>query len=223
MLMSNTAVLIVDDERNIRLTLSLALEALNISADTASTGEEALQKLQEKSFKLMLLDLKLPGMDGLEVLRRVADKYPDLLVIMITAYGSIEVAVEAMRIGAVDFLQKPFDPTAVRDMVSRVLQTAPEGRPARKYEYYVGLAKQSIHAGEFEVARVYAKKAIFIKYNRPEAYNMLGGICEAKGDRQEAETNYRVALEMDPTYQPAGKNLERVTSRPYTQLGIIWD
>ncbi len=221
--MSNTAVLIVDDERNIRLTLSLALEALNISADTASTGEEALQKLQEKSFKLMLLDLKLPGMDGLEVLRRVADKYPDLLVIMITAYGSIEVAVEAMRIGAVDFLQKPFDPNAVRDMVRRVLQTAPEGRPARKYEYYVGLAKQSIHAGEFEVARVYAKKAIFIKYNRPEAYNMLGGICEAKGDRHEAETNYRVALEMDPTYQPAGKNLERVTSRPYTQLGIIWD
>jgi DNA-binding NtrC family response regulator len=221
--MSSPAILIVDDEKNIRLTLSSALEALTISADTASTGEEALQKLAEKPFKLMLLDLKLPGMDGLEVLRQVNDKYPEMKVIMITAYGSIEVAVEAMRIGAVDFLQKPFDPSVVRDMVSRVLQAPPEGRPARKYEYYVALAKQSINAGEFEVARVYAKKAIFIKHNRPEAYNILGGITEAKGDRLEANTNYRVALEMDPTYEPARKNLDRVTSRPYTQLGIVWD
>ena len=221
--MSSPAILIVDDEKNIRLTLSSALEALNISADTASTGEEALQKLAEKSFKLMLLDLKLPGMDGLEVLRQVNDKYPEMKVIMITAYGSIEVAVEAMRIGAVDFLQKPFDPNVVRDMVSRVLQAPPEGRPARKYEYYVALAKQSINAGEFEVARVYAKKAIFIKHNRPEAYNILGGITEAKGDRLEANTNYRVALEKDPTYEPARKNLDRVTSQPYTQMGIVWD
>ena len=74
--MSNPTVLIVDDARNIRLTLSFALEALNIAADTAASGEEALQKLSEKSYKLMLLDLKLPGMDGLEVLRRVADRYP---------------------------------------------------------------------------------------------------------------------------------------------------
>jgi len=66
------------------------------------------------------------------------------MVIMITAYGSIEVAVEAMRIGAVDFLQKPFDANAMRDMVRRVLQSPPEGRPARKYEYYVALAKRSV-------------------------------------------------------------------------------
>lgn len=220
--MSNQAILIVDDEKNIRLTLASVLEAINISADTASTGEEALQKLAEASFKLILLDYKLPGMDGLEVLRRVTDKYPDQMVIMITAYGSIELAVEAMRLGAMDFLQKPFDPKDVRDIVSRVLQIPPKGRPARKYEYYVSLAKQSIQAGEFEVARVYAKKAVFIKYNRPEAYNLLGGISEAKGDPQEAERSYRVALDMDPTYEPAGKNLKRVTSRPYTQLGIVW-
>lgn len=217
------AVLIVDDERNIRLTLSLALEALNIPVDTAESGEEALQKLQEKSFSLMLLDLKLPGLDGLEVLRQVTDKYPDLKVIIITAYGSIEVAVDAMKMGAIDFLQKPFQPTEVRDMVSRVLQTPPEERPARNYEYYVDLAKQSIHAGEFEVARVYTKKAIFIKHNRPEAYNMLGGICETKGDPQEAETNYRVSLQMDPTYEPARKNLERVTSGLITPKAIVWD
>ncbi|MDD2903491.1 MAG: response regulator [Syntrophales bacterium] len=221
--MKEPMVLIVDDEKNIRLTLSMALEAINITVDTASTGEEALEKLAEIPFKLMLLDLKLPGMDGLEVLRRVTDKYPNLMTIVITAYGSIEVAVEAMKLGAVDFLQKPFDPKAVRDMVRRVLLSAPEGRPAKKYEYYIGLAKQSINAGEFEVARVYATKAAFLKWNRPEPYNLIGGICEVKGDRQDADKNYRVALDLDPTYQPARKNLERVTSRPYTRMGIAWD
>jgi DNA-binding NtrC family response regulator len=217
------AVLIVDDERNIRLTLSMALEALKIPVDTAETGEEALQKLAETPYKLMLLDLKLPDLDGLEVLRQVIDRYPETKVIIITAYGSIEVAVEAMKIGAIDFLQKPFQPTDVRDMVSRLLQTPKEGQPPRDYEYYLDLAKKSIIAGEFEVARVYAKKAIFIKYNRPEAYNILGGICEVKGDRQEAHKNYRLALDMDPTYEPAGKNLEKKKAPPYTPLDIVWE
>ena len=218
----DSAVLIVDDERNIRLTLSMALEALKIPMDTASSGEEALQKLSEKSFKLMILDLKLPGLDGLEVLRRIADKYPEMKVIIITAYGSIEVAVDAMKLGAVDFLQKPFNPTEVRDMVSRVLQEVAEGRPARKYEYYVSLARQSISTGELAAARVYAKKAIFINPNRPEAFNILGGLCEARGDHLEAQQNYRIALELNPNYEPARKNLDRVTSLPYTQMGIVW-
>ncbi len=216
------AVLIVDDERNIRLTLSMALEALKVPVDTAESGEEALQKLTEKSYSLMLLDLKLPGLDGLEVLRRVTDKYPQLKVIIITAYGTIEVAVEAMKMGAIDFLQKPFQPMEVRDMVRRVLQAPPEEK-AGKYEYYIDLAKQSIQGGEFTVARVYAKKAIFINPNRPEAFNLLGGLCEARGDRLEGQKNYRIALEIDPTYEPARKNLDRASSLPYTQMGIIWE
>jgi DNA-binding NtrC family response regulator len=217
------AVLVVDDERNIRLTLSMALEALNIPVDTAENGEEALQKLAEKSFQLMLLDLKLPDIDGLEVLRQVVDKHSATKVIIITAYGSVEVAVEAMKLGAIDFLQKPFQPTEVRDMVRRLLQAPPEDEPPRNYDYYVNLAKQSVKAGEFEVARVYAKKAIFIKYNRPEAYNILGGIYEVKGDRQEARNNYQLALDMDPSYEPAKQNLTKAQSPPSIPTSIVWD
>ena len=217
------AVLVVDDERNIRLTLSMALEALNIPVDTAENGEEALQKLAEKSFQLMLLDLKLPDIDGLEVLRQVVDKHSATKVIIITAYGSVEVAVEAMKLGAIDFLQKPFQPTEVRDMVRRLLQAPPEDEPPRNYDYYVNLAKQSVKAGEFEVARVYAKKAIFIIYNRPEAYNILGGICEIKGDRQEARNNYQLALDMDPSYEPAKQNLAKSQSPPSIPTSIVWD
>ena len=217
------AVLVVDDERNIRLTLSMALEALNIPVDTAENGEEALQKLAEKSFQLMLLDLKLPDIDGLEVLRQVVDKHSATKVIIITAYGSVEVAVEAMKLGAIDFLQKPFQPTEVRDMVRRLLQAPPEDEPPRNYDYYVNLAKQSVKAGEFEVARVYAKKAIFIKYNRPEAYNILGGIYEVKGDRQEARNNYQLALDMDPSYEPAKQNLAKAQSPRSIPMSVIWD
>ena len=217
------SVLVVDDERNIRLTLSMALEALKIPVDTAESGEEALQKLAEKSFRLMLLDLKLPGIDGLEVLRQAVDNYPDTKVIIITAYGSIEVAVEAMKIGAIDFLQKPFQPTEVRDMVRRLLQAPPEDKPPRNYDYYVDLAQQSIKVKEFEVARVYAKKAIFIKHNRPEAYNLLGGICEVKGDRQEARNNYQLALDMDPNYEPAKINLEKAKGPSSIPVSIVWE
>jgi DNA-binding response OmpR family regulator len=140
-----------------------------------------------------------------------------------TAYGSIEVAVEAMKTGAVDFLQKPLDPRVLDTVVKRVLTEPPKGQPAWKYEYYIDIAQQSIAAGEFNVAQAYAKTAVFLEYHRPEAHNILGGICEVKMDRQGATTNYQVALEIDPTYEPARKNFDRVTSSPYTQTGILWN
>ena len=85
---------------------------------TAGDGEEALQKLQDSDFSLVLLDLKLPGMDGLEVLRRIRESRPKTRVIMITAHGTIDYAVEAMKLGAVDFLRKPFSPGEIRTLVS---------------------------------------------------------------------------------------------------------
>ncbi len=112
-------VLIVDDEKNIRFTLPLALESLGLETDTARDGEEALAKLGEREFALILLDLKMPGIDGIEVLRRVRKIRPDIPVIMITAYGTIESSVEAMKIGAADFISKPFSPEKIRDLVSR--------------------------------------------------------------------------------------------------------
>jgi DNA-binding response OmpR family regulator len=221
--MSNRSVLIVDDEKNIRLTLSMALEKLNLPVDTAVNGEEALNKLAEKSYALMLLDLRMPGIDGMEVLKRVPAIRPEAKVVVITAYGSVEAAVEAMKLGAVDFLQKPFDPEEVRKLVSSLLdQSSQETSRDREYEGYLELASKRIGKGEFDAARVYAHKAISINSNRPEAYNLLGGLYEARSNRLEAEKNYRVALALTPSYQPALKNLDRVTSRPYTPMGIDW-
>jgi FixJ family two-component response regulator len=221
--MADRSVLIVDDEIYIRTTLSFALEKLNLSVDTVASGTEALKKLAEKSYGLMLLDLRMPGMDGMEVLKRVPEIRPEVEVVIITAYGSVEAAVEAMKLGAVDFLQKPFDPEEVRKLVSSLLdQSSQETSRDREYESYLELASKRIGKGEFDAARVYAHKAISINSNRPEAYNLLGGLYEARSNRLEAEKNYRVALALTPSYQPAQKNLDRVTSRPYTPLGIDW-
>ena len=221
--MSNRSVLIVDDEKNIRLTLSMALEKLKIPVDTAVNGEEALNKLAEKSFALMLLDLRMPGIDGMEVLRRVPEIRPEVKVVIITAYGGpSKPAVEAMKLGAVDFLQKPFDAEDVRDLVSSLLDQATQERyRGREYDGYLDLALKRISRGEFDAARVYAHKAIAINSDRHEAYNLLGGLYEARSNRLEAEKSYRVALALTPSYKPAQKNLDRVTSRPYTPWVLI--
>jgi YesN/AraC family two-component response regulator len=159
----------------------------------------------------------------MEVLRRVPAIRPEAKVVIITAYGSIEAAVEAMKLGAVDFLQKPFDAEDVRELVSSLLDQATQERyRGREYDSYLELAFKRISGGEFDAARVYAHKAISIDSKRPEAFNLLGGLYEARSNRLEAEKNYRVALALTPSYKPAQKNLDRVTSRPYTPLGIDW-
>ena len=217
--MNAKSALVVDDEKNIRLTLSMALEQLDIPVETAASGEEALDKIAAGGYGVMLLDLRMPGLDGIEVLRRVAKERPEIKVIIITAYGSIDLAVEAMKLGAVDFLQKPFDVAQVREMVRRILEKEGE---ERVYEDYLALAQERISQGFFEIAGVYAQKAVFLDPNRPEALNLLGGISEATGNRLEAYKYYQAALAHDPAYLPAQLNLERVAAQPYIPQGIVW-
>ncbi len=174
--MNPGSILIVDDEKNIRLSLSMALEKLNIPVETAASGEEAMEKLEQSDYEFMLLDLRMPGMDGMEVLRRVSQKRPEIKVIIITGYGSIELAGEAMKLGAVDFLQKPFDAAEVRGVVRRLLVKTwdPQG-----YEYYLAMAKNRVFERDLDVAAVYAQKAAFLD-PKPDALNLLGGLPKSR-------------------------------------------
>jgi DNA-binding response OmpR family regulator len=221
--MKDKSVLIVDDEKNILLTLSQSLEALQLETDTARSGEEALAKLKEKEFGLILLDFRMPGMDGMEVLRQVREIRPDIHVIMITAYGTIELAVEAMKLGAVDFIQKPFSPEEIRELVSRVMDREKlDEQKVADYGTSIELAKRSIGNRHFDAAIEHVRRAIFLDPTRPEAFNLLGALMEIRGDRMEAQKNYRAALSLDPSYAPAIKNLQRSTSWGWKQTtGII--
>jgi len=215
-------ILIVDDEKNIRLTLSQALETLDAQIDVAANGGEALTKLKEKEFGLILLDIRMPGMDGMEVLRRVREIRPDIRVIMITAYGTVESAVEAMKMGAIDFLQKPFDPEEVRELVLRVVDREKlDEQKLMDYTSHIELAKKCIGDRHFDAAVEHVRKAIFIDPGRPEAFNLLGALMEIQGDRFEAQKNYRAALSLDPSYEPAIQNLHRSTTGKWRQSGGI--
>jgi len=103
-------ILIVDDERAIRNTLREILEYEKFKVDDASEGTEALQKFRKGKYELVLCDIKMPGgMDGLELLQQFQGMNPDVPVVMISGHGSIETAVEAVKKGAYDFIQKPLD------------------------------------------------------------------------------------------------------------------
>ena len=103
------SILIIDDEQAIREPLVTLLEMEGYSIETSESGEDGLTRLAERPFDLVLLDFALPGMDGLEVLHEIRERDPQLSVIMITAYGTVEKAVEAMQSGAANFIQKPWD------------------------------------------------------------------------------------------------------------------
>jgi DNA-binding response OmpR family regulator len=114
-------VLIVEDETIIRESLRDWLKEEGYEVDTAESGEEALQKIGEREFGIAVLDLRLPGKDGLEVLRDATAQNPKFKGVIITAYPSVKTAVEAMKIGAVDYMVKPFAPDALEKVIEKVL------------------------------------------------------------------------------------------------------
>jgi DNA-binding response OmpR family regulator len=211
--MEKKSILIVDDEKNIRLTLSRSLEPLEFPIETAVNGEEALQKLHEGVFSLVFLDLKMPGMDGMDVLRHIKEKWSKTRVIIITAHGTIASAVEAMKLGAVDFIQKPFSPGEIRDLAKLVIsREALDEENAVDYRSLIELAKRHISDRSFSISSEIVRKAIAADPAQPEAYNLLGVLLEIKHDWLKAQKFYRAALEIDPTFKPAQANLERTTS-----------
>src|SRR5262249_58911378 len=115
-------ILVIDDERNIRTLVSRVLAKDDIEVHTAGTGKEGIELAEELSPDVALVDLRLPDMDGIQVVRELKAKHPDSAVIMITAFGHIESAVSAIKTGATDYLEKPFQHLEkLRISVSRAL------------------------------------------------------------------------------------------------------
>jgi NtrC-family two-component system response regulator AlgB len=110
---------VIDDEKNIRATLSLCLEQMNCEVTAAASAEIALAALAQRSYDLAFLDLRLGETSGLDLLPRLLRETPSLMVVIITAYGTIDSAVEAVKRGAMDYLPKPFTPAQIRHLVDK--------------------------------------------------------------------------------------------------------
>jgi two-component system response regulator AtoC len=115
-------VLVVDDERKMRRVLQMLLEKMEIASVAAESGEEALDCLARERVDLVLSDLRLPGMSGIDLLARLRQSDPDVPFIVLTAYGTVETAVEAMKRGAFDYVLKPFDVEALELVVRKALE-----------------------------------------------------------------------------------------------------
>jgi PAS domain S-box-containing protein len=115
-------ILIVDDEELIRTTIAIKLEHDGYKTDTVASGEKALNALKSKSYDVVLTDLKMIGMDGIELLKQVKQIQPDIEVIILTGYASLESAIEALRNEAYDYLMKPLDDNKLRIVIKRCLE-----------------------------------------------------------------------------------------------------
>jgi len=121
-------VLVVDDEANMRKVLSALLRRDGYEVQTSSDGQEALSILAEHHIDIVITDLKMPRLDGMGVLRHVIGRYGDLPVIVITAHGTVDTAVEALKLGAFDYITKPFDKEEMRRVVAKAARASEGSR-----------------------------------------------------------------------------------------------
>ena len=137
-------ILVIDDEPILRNSLEVALKVSGYEVITAPSGEEGLELFRKESPDLILLDHWLPGMNGDEVLRLIREKDPEILVIIMTAQGSIELAVNSMKMGAFDFLVKPFDLERMEMLVQRALERI---RLKKEVEWLRAQYQEKFHVG----------------------------------------------------------------------------
>jgi DNA-binding response OmpR family regulator len=131
----NASILIVDDEESIRNILSRRLKSEGYYCETAADGIEALSKASKKNFDLVLTDIKMPMMSGIEMLSRIQTEHPDISVLMITAVVDTKTAVEAMKMGAYDYVTKPFDLDDLNIRVKRALERRKLVLENREYQH----------------------------------------------------------------------------------------
>ncbi|MCD6150668.1 MAG: sigma-54-dependent Fis family transcriptional regulator [Deltaproteobacteria bacterium] len=120
--MTGIKVLVVDDEEVIRKGICRVMEGRGYQAESSESGFGAIEKLQKAPFNIVITDLKMPGMDGIEVLKAIKILQPDVPVIIITGYSTVDTAVDAMKNGAFDYIAKPFTPKQIIEMVEKALE-----------------------------------------------------------------------------------------------------
>jgi DNA-binding response OmpR family regulator len=156
----NTAsILLMEDETNVAKGLKLVLDEDGFQVDWAETGKRALELFQMKRYDLLLADLRLPDIDGLEVIKEVKHQQPQTGVIVITGYSTVNSAVEAMKLGAADYLQKPFTDDEVKAAIHEALAIEASFRPAPRVAAPPVVDLEALMVQKREVFRVLNRTA----------------------------------------------------------------
>jgi CheY-like chemotaxis protein len=194
-------ILVVDDEKNIRMTVQHSLMAANFEVETAANGLEGLEKFRHDHFDLILMDLRMPQVNGIEMLREIREKDTHIAAVVITAYLTIDTLLEAFSLGVSDYIRKPFSPNDVRETVRRViaretldLAHLPDGNNLEA-------ARKALAEHDIPKAKELARQAIAKNTNDPDAYAFLGILEHLDGDATAAEQTFHEALLLDPQHQ----------------------
>jgi DNA-binding NtrC family response regulator len=213
-------ILIVDDEPNVRLMLRTALESVGHAVLEAGDGRTALEQLRGPgaACDLVVLDLLMPRMDGMELLRCLRAENITVPVVILTAHGSIPEAVEAMKLGAIDFLSKPITPEALRRMVGEVIErqavaaekaptSQPPSEPAdhgRQISFELARAKRALNRGQFREAESLLRSLIALDPKSTEAHELLDRLLTLK--QQESQGSFRILRDWFPSGSARGRS-----------------
>lgn len=185
--------MIVDDETIVRKSLSDWLKEEGFSILTAEDGYKAIELIEKEKVDCVILDLKMPGIDGIQVLKEIKSRRPETKVIMITAYGTIQNAVEAMKIGASDYITKPFEPEDIVESIRGALSI-----PAKKFESVQEVITEERPVSEEALKRVadtHVMKAL--SFYRESMY-------------EEALIELKNALKIFPDYQEVSRYIKKI-------------
>jgi DNA-binding NtrC family response regulator len=189
-------ILIVDDEEIVRESLSGWLEQDGYAVETAADGSSGLDKVREGPWSILLVDLKMPGMDGLQVLEAARKLQPDLSVVMITAYATVETAVKAIKLGATDYIVKPFDPEELSLLIQKVVAQQAVVREnvmlrkalRRSYQFHDLVSVSPAMAKALDLARVAAQTSstLLILGESGTGKELLARAVHAESPRRDA-------------------------------------
>jgi DNA-binding NtrC family response regulator len=204
-------ILLVDDEINVRLNFRMTLETEGYEILEAGSAQQALELLSEVPFALAILDLQMPGMDGLELLAKMREGGIRVPAMIVTAYSDVPNAVKAMKLGAIDFLQKPLRPDEFRLVVAEITERyAREDDPAETFHAHLVAAKRCLNQSAFAMARLHLVKALEFNAKSAEAYNLAGVLAEVLEEYDQAKRYYGHAIRLDKNYEPAQQNMRRL-------------
>jgi DNA-binding response OmpR family regulator len=208
-------ILVVDDEPNVRLSYRITLETEGYAVTEAHCGAKALDALAAGPFDLAILDLRMPEMDGLELLGEMRNRSYSTPSVIITAHGDVPHAVHAMKLGAIDFLQKPLTPEALRAVVTDILArhgtgTIPPVPPRDDFDSHIVTAQRLLNLRDFGRAQKHLVRALELNDKSAEAFNLTGVLFEMKEDYDHAKKYYGQAIKLDKRYEPAQQNMRRI-------------
>ena len=205
-------ILIVDDEPHIRQMMRLTLEATGYEVGEAATGEDGLVRFGDgRDWAAVLLDQKMPGLDGLETLRQMKMRVPEACVVMVTAFASIELAVDAMRLGATDFLRKPMTPEMLRGAVAAALASRPRTpvKSAGSLEEHPTPRIETLTLNGFRIVRGLTPPDLSPGRARVRGHT-LSGRSSGVRDRRDQSGGRRAGRAVEPASAPAWRSvLER--------------